>query len=182
MRENKVKPVKEFISISKAMEKTGLGKDWFYRHIKNNTLPFNWKQLSERKKGFDSVGIDNWLKNNKHIGSLYPQSTDDIIKSIRGPLLNISEAAKILNVSRAEIYVMINKNIIPYHQINGSKRLDSADINDYLFFSKFGGNTSLIKKSDKVKIIEQVEERHAQFKKSLEQVLGISLPISEEAS
>jgi predicted DNA-binding transcriptional regulator AlpA len=57
------KPVRgELISITKAAKKTGLGKDWFYYHMKNETLPFPWFPLTAGKRFMDSADIDDWLR------------------------------------------------------------------------------------------------------------------------
>ena len=52
----------KFISIDEAVKKTGLGKDWFYNHMKNGTLPFPWYRLTVGKRLMDSADIEDWLK------------------------------------------------------------------------------------------------------------------------
>ena len=50
------------ISIEEASKKTGLGKDWFYTHMKNGSLPFPWYMLTVGKRFMDSADIEAWLK------------------------------------------------------------------------------------------------------------------------
>jgi len=52
----------KLISIEEASKKTGLGKDWFYNHMKNGTLPFPWFMLTVGKRFMDSFDVENWLK------------------------------------------------------------------------------------------------------------------------
>jgi len=57
------KPVRgELISIAKAAKRTGLGKDWFYRHMARGTLPFPWFPLTTGKRYMDSADIDDFLR------------------------------------------------------------------------------------------------------------------------
>jgi len=51
----------KLISISEAVEKTTLGKDWFYKHMEAGTLPFPWFQLSVGKRVIDTADLDDWL-------------------------------------------------------------------------------------------------------------------------
>jgi predicted DNA-binding transcriptional regulator AlpA len=52
----------KLISISKAVEMTGLGKDFFYTCMKNGTLPFAWFMLTPGKRLIDSADIKDWIK------------------------------------------------------------------------------------------------------------------------
>jgi len=68
MRESKVKPCGEkskvrgkLISIGEAVEKYPLGKDWYYRHMENGTLPFPWYLLTVGKRFMDTADIEDWL-------------------------------------------------------------------------------------------------------------------------
>lgn len=72
MRKSKAKPNEEksivrgeLISIGEAVEKTSLGKDWFYRHMEAGTLPFPWFQLSVGKRFMDTADIEDWLSQRK---------------------------------------------------------------------------------------------------------------------
>jgi predicted DNA-binding transcriptional regulator AlpA len=57
------KPVRgELLTISDAVKKTRLGKDWFYRHMDNGTLPFPWFLLTAGKRFMDSADIEDWLR------------------------------------------------------------------------------------------------------------------------
>jgi len=68
-------------------------------------------------------------------------------KVIRGELLTPQEVAKFLRVSPGTVQYMVSNYEIPVHRIRGSLRFDSADVDDYLFFSKLGRfkNTSKTK-------------------------------------
>ena len=71
MRESKAQPHQEkairgeLISISEAVEKYRLGKDWFYRHMENSTLPFPWYMLSVGKRYMDTADIEDWIRQRK---------------------------------------------------------------------------------------------------------------------
>ena len=52
----------KLITVDEVVKLTGLGKDWFYRHMKNGTLPFRWFPLTVGKRFLDSADIDDWLK------------------------------------------------------------------------------------------------------------------------
>jgi len=52
----------KLVSISEAVKKTGLGRDWFYEHMKEGTLPIPWYQLTPGKRLMDSADIDDWMK------------------------------------------------------------------------------------------------------------------------
>ena len=69
MRKNKTEPISrsslprgEWLSLTKASKKIGLGRAWFYRHMAKGTLPFPWFFLSQAKRAFDSVDLDDWLQ------------------------------------------------------------------------------------------------------------------------
>jgi len=68
MRESKAKPCGEkskvrgkLISITEAVEKYPLGKDWYYRHMEKGTLPFPWYLLTVGKRFMDTADIEDWL-------------------------------------------------------------------------------------------------------------------------
>jgi predicted DNA-binding transcriptional regulator AlpA len=52
----------QLLTVDEAVRITRLGKDWFYRHMKNGTLPFPWFTLTTGKRFMDSADIDNWLR------------------------------------------------------------------------------------------------------------------------
>ena len=168
------KPVRgKLLTIPQAAEMIPMSKSWIYRHIDKRTLPFPWFMSSLGKCFIDSADIDDWLRGSKQLGShSAPSEPVKIISSIRGRLLTVTEVAKILNMSRAAVYEMARKSIIPYHQISCSIRFDSADIDDYLFFSKFGNYDFRLKNSDKEMLFERLEERHWQLKSYLEKLLS----------
>ena len=49
------------LTIKKAVCETGIGKDWFYRHMDNGTLPFPWYLLGPGLRKMDSADIKDWL-------------------------------------------------------------------------------------------------------------------------
>jgi predicted DNA-binding transcriptional regulator AlpA len=51
----------KLITVEEAVNVTRLGKDWFYRHMKNGTLPFPWFRLSTAKRVIDSADLNDWL-------------------------------------------------------------------------------------------------------------------------
>jgi predicted DNA-binding transcriptional regulator AlpA len=58
----KLKSVRgQLITINEASKITRLGKDWFYRHMKNGTLPFPWRMQSVCNRVIDSADLDDWL-------------------------------------------------------------------------------------------------------------------------
>jgi predicted DNA-binding transcriptional regulator AlpA len=68
MRASKAKPSGEIsavrgklITVGDASKITGLGKDWFYRHMETATLPFPWYRLSVGKRAIDSEDLNDWL-------------------------------------------------------------------------------------------------------------------------
>ena len=61
MRESKAKPNEgipvfrgEPITVLEAEEKYRIGKDWFYRHMRNGTLPFPWFMRSVGNRVMDN--------------------------------------------------------------------------------------------------------------------------------
>jgi len=68
MKESKALPsgndtdIGNLISIKEASKKIGLGKDWFYNHMRKGTLPFRWYLVSEGKRVVNSGDIKKWLK------------------------------------------------------------------------------------------------------------------------
>jgi len=81
--------------------------------------------------------------------------------SIRGELLKAAEVAKMLRVSSKLVYNMATANEIPAHMVRGAKRFDSADINDYLFLSKFGVGGVPLRPADAEELLRRMDERHA---------------------
>jgi excisionase family DNA binding protein len=83
------------------------------------------------------------------------KETESQEKPVRGELLTLTEVQKILKIGQSTVYTITKKNELPSHRIGGSIRIDSADLNDYLFFSKFSRGTPL-NDSDKSQIFERV--------------------------
>ena len=71
----------ELLTVSEAVKKTRKGKDWFYNHIKNKTLPFPLFPLGERKNLIDSADLDDWLASKKIPAG---KSQVDIIRDVMG--------------------------------------------------------------------------------------------------
>jgi len=83
------------------------------------------------------------------------------LPSIRGELLKAAEVAEMLKVSPKLVYNMATANEIPAHMVRGAKRFDSADINDYLFLSKFAAGGVRLKPADAEELLRRLDERHA---------------------
>jgi excisionase family DNA binding protein len=76
--------------------------------------------------------------------------------AIRGGALMLPrEVAEKLRVSVNTVYAMAANLEIPSHKIRCSLRFDPADIDDYLFFSKFSRNNFYILPKD----IQEIKER-----------------------
>ena len=70
------KPVRgQLISIREAVKRYPLGKDWYYRHMDNGTLPFPWFMLS--KRCMDTADIDDWLRLMKVPAGKMPGDTEE---------------------------------------------------------------------------------------------------------
>jgi excisionase family DNA binding protein len=83
-------------------------------------------------------------------------SKSDSESPIRGEALMLpSEVAKKFRVSINTVYAMAAKNEIPSHKIRCSLRFDPADVDDYLFFSKFSRTNFYILPKD----IQEIKER-----------------------
>ena len=69
MKMSKAKPQEEkttvrgkLISISEAVERYPMKKDWYYNHMKHSTLPIPWYPLSVGKRYLDTADIESWLE------------------------------------------------------------------------------------------------------------------------
>jgi excisionase family DNA binding protein len=93
-------------------------------------------------------------------------------KPVRSELLKLGQVAKILNIVISTVYQMCAKGELPAHRIGGSIRFDPADIDDYIFFSKFHGGTLKLSAIDKEQIIDRFEEQLAHLRKSLEKIIN----------
>jgi len=92
-------------------------------------------------------------------------------KAVRGDLLKPAEAAERLRVSFKTVYSMYVKNELPGHRIRSCLRFDSADIDDYLFFSKFSGVNFKLSAIDKEQIIARIEAQEAFTRSYLEKFI-----------
>lgn len=95
-------------------------------------------------------------------------------KPVRGELIKLGDAAKRLNVSPKTAYVMINEGDIPAHRIRTCLRVDSADVDDYIFFSKFNHRQLKLTTIDKQQIINRFEEQLAHSRSYVEKFINES--------
>jgi hypothetical protein len=81
-------------------------------------------------------------------------------RPIRGNcLLTAAEVARRLTVSAKEVYNMTKQNVLCPHRIQGVIRYDSADIDDYLFFSKFHDNYIHLKRFEAKEFLDRLNAR-----------------------
>ena len=100
--------------------------------------------------------------------------------AIRGELLKPQEVAKFLKVSVNTVYHMVTYSEIPAHYIRGSIRFDSADVDDYLFFSKFSGGYLKLSNVDKEHILNRIEDQIYHLRKYIERFINKSKKLSKE--
>ena len=93
------------------------------------------------------------------------------VEPLRGQLLRPEEVAEKLRVSPKTVYNMAAQGDLPSRHVRSMLRFDSADIDDYLFFSKFHTGYLKLSRLDKKQILERVEEQFAHTKKYLDQFL-----------
>ena len=66
VEESKAKPKpheeSELISVSEAVKKYRLGRNWLYNGVKTGTLPFDHVKYSQRKIYFNIHDIESWIK------------------------------------------------------------------------------------------------------------------------
>ena len=83
------------------------------------------------------------------------------LPSIRGKLLKPEEAAEILRICPKTVYNMATANEIPSCKVRSAVRFDSADIDDYLFLSKFSDGNTRLRPADAEEMLRRMDERHA---------------------
>ena len=95
------------------------------------------------------------------------------VNPVRGELLTFKEAAKRLRIGYSTFYEIIKKGYIePFNLPIGRKLIDSADVDDYLFFSKYSyGINSGIGKIEKEKIIARFEEQIMHTRAYIEKII-----------
>ena len=92
-------------------------------------------------------------------------------KAIRGELFTPKEVAKFLKVSLSTVHCMVANFELPAHRIRGSLRFDSADIDDYLFFSKFSGGYLKLSEIDKEQLRNRIEDQIFHLRKYIEKFI-----------
>jgi excisionase family DNA binding protein len=94
-------------------------------------------------------------------------------KPIRGDrLMKPDEVAEALRVSVKTVYLLVAKNELPPHKIGCSLRFDSADVDDYIFFSKYRRDNFHLTPSDKEELFERIDAQIDQAKFYMEKILG----------
>jgi len=100
---------------------------------------------------------------------------EPIPSPIRGELMTPQEVAKKLRVSIHTIYHMTTNGELPAHRIRCSLRFDSADVDDYLFFSKFNySGFKLLSAIDKEQIMNRFEDQMAHLRRYIEKFINKS--------
>lgn len=69
----------KLLTVNEAARITRLGKDWFYNHMKNGTLPFPWYMLTVGKRLMDSADIEDWLRILKVPAASIPGNTKEVV-------------------------------------------------------------------------------------------------------
>ena len=97
---------------------------------------------------------------------------ETIPSPIRGELMTPHEVAKKLRVSINTIYNMTTNGELPAHRIRYSLRFDSADVDDYLFFSKFNYSGKKLSAIDKEQIMNRFEDQMAHLRCYIEKFIN----------
>jgi excisionase family DNA binding protein len=93
-------------------------------------------------------------------------------QAVRGELLTTPEVARKFRIGVSTVYQMAANGEIPSHHIRGNLRFDSADIDDYLFFSKFHGGYLNLSALDKKQILDRVENEIAHARRYIEKLIN----------
>ena len=81
-------------------------------------------------------------------------------KPFRGELFTMNEAAKYLRMGKSTFYECVKKGyIVTFNPPIGPQTVDSADLDDYLFFSRFSDNKIIINQIEKEKILARFNEQ-----------------------
>ena len=92
-------------------------------------------------------------------------------KPVRGELLTPDEVANLFRLSPKTIYVMAANGELPVHRVSSSLRFDSADVDDYLFYSKFNGGNLKLSSIDEEKLMTRVEDQLAHTRHYVEKII-----------
>jgi len=68
----------QLLSVDEAVKITRLGKDWYYRHMRNGTLPFKWFLLDAGKRFMDSADISDWLEKKEVPAATKPKDKKEV--------------------------------------------------------------------------------------------------------
>jgi excisionase family DNA binding protein len=95
-------------------------------------------------------------------------------KPVRGELETFKEAAKRLRMGYSTFYEVIKKGYIePFDMPVGHLLVDSADVDDYLFFSKYNQNPGKrISNIEKEEIIARFEEQIMHTRAFIEKIIN----------
>jgi len=99
---------------------------------------------------------------------------ETIPSPIRGELMTPQEVAKKLRVGIHTVYNMATNGELPAHRIRCSLRFDSADVDDYLFFSKFNYSNFKLSAIDKEQILNRFEDQVAHSRRYVEDFINKS--------
>jgi excisionase family DNA binding protein len=131
---------------------------------------------------YPGTGLSGSVKKSRHqAGSAKPclkggfvsqRATGTRYKNpLREKMLRPGEVAEILNVDVKTVYAMKNRGDVPYHKLGGSIRFDSADISDYIFFSKFGKAGFDFNPKDIKELFYRIDAQFEHTKKFIEKLL-----------
>jgi excisionase family DNA binding protein len=91
---------------------------------------------------------------------------------IRGQLLKPQEAADILRIDVKTVYAMAKKGELHPFRVSQSLRFDSADIEDYLFLSKFRNDKYIFKPEDIEDLFNRIYSQVEHAKKYIQTLTG----------
>lgn len=101
-------------------------------------------------------------------------STLEIVKPIRGEVLKPKDVAERLKVSLKTVYNLAALDEIPSHRVRTGVRFDSADVDDYLFFSKFNrrGTNLSMSKIEKQEILARFDDQVLHARAYVEKIIN----------
>lgn len=100
----------------------------------------------------------------------------ELTKPVRGELLTPKEVAQRLRTCLKTVYNMAASGEIPPHRVRTNIRFDSADVDDYLFLSKFcrrPGNPG-ISVIEKEEILARFEDQVTHSRAYVEKIINES--------
>jgi excisionase family DNA binding protein len=95
---------------------------------------------------------------------------------VRGELMTPDEVAEKLRVSPKTVYAMAANNEIAPHHIRSCVRLDSADVDDYIFFSKFMRASIKPTPSEIESVVGRLEDQIDHAKRYIDQFIAQFAP------